>query len=50
MKSDHVAILLDRPVVDGKLKYQVLCSCRRRTEIGTRKQVQQEQKQHRREG
>lgn len=47
MKSDHVAILQSRPMIKGKLWYEIKCSCGRRTPVGTRKEVQQDQKQHR---
>lgn len=45
----HFEINLDRPMVDGSPRYQVLCACHRRTEIGSRRDVQKEQKQHRKE-
>lgn len=48
-QKDHLAINLDRPMVDGSLRYQVLCACHRKTEIGSRRDVQKEQKQHRKE-
>ena len=44
----HTTILLDRPMVDGRPRYQVLCSCGRRTYIGSRASVEQDQKIHRR--
>jgi hypothetical protein len=47
VKSDHVAVLQSRPVVKGKLRYEIKCSCGRRTAVGSRAQVQQDQKNHR---
>lgn len=44
----HTTVLLDRPVVDGRPRYQVLCSCGQRTCVGSRATVEQEQKDHRR--
>lgn len=45
----HRPIDLQRPVVDGSLLYQSVCSCGRRAEVGSRKCTQQDQKAHRRE-
>ncbi len=50
MKVDHMTVLMSRPMVEGVPKYQVQCSCGRKTEIGSRKLVEQEQKKHRKEG
>ena len=44
----HRTVLLDRPVVDGRPRYQVLCSCGQRTSVGSRATAEQEQKDHRR--
>lgn len=46
--KDHVTVLLSRPVVDGKPRYQVQCACGQRTEVGSRKLVEGQQKAHRR--
>lgn len=45
--TDHSTVSLDRPVVDGKPRYQVQCACGRRTDIGPRRLVEREQKDHR---
>lgn len=48
-KEDHYTVLLDRVLADDdRLRYQVLCSCGRRTVIGGRREVEGEQKEHRR--
>lgn len=47
--TDHQTVLLSRPMVEGRPRYQVQCSCGRKTEIGSRQLVQQEQKNHRKE-
>lgn len=47
--KDHFYLSLDRPVVDGRPRYQVTCACGRKTEIGPRGQVEREQKTHRKE-
>jgi hypothetical protein len=47
MKGDHSTVLLSRPVIDGHLRYQVQCSCGRRTSVGSRNLAEREQKEHR---
>ena len=48
MKDDHATLLLGRRMFKGKLRYEVKCSCGRRTAVGSRAQVEQDQKQHKR--
>lgn len=45
-KHGHSAVNMSRPMVDGKPRYQVLCQCGRLTEVGSRRDVDQEQRQH----
>ena len=47
--DSHTTILLSRPVVEGRPRYRVTCSCGRQTPIGSRQAVAQDQKNHRRE-
>ncbi len=49
MINQHKTVNLARVVMDGQARYQVKCACGRRTEVGSRKQVEQEQKAHRKQ-
>lgn len=48
-KSEHSIVNLSRPMVDGKLRYQVKCSCGRFTAATSRREAEMEQKAHRKE-
>lgn len=47
IKSQHREIDLQRPVVEGRVLYQSMCSCGRRAEAGSKKHTQMDQKFHR---
>lgn len=48
IRKQHREIDLQRPMVDGQLRYQSLCHCGRKAVIGSRAQTQSDQKTHRR--
>lgn len=47
VKREHRVIDLQRPMVDDKMLYQVLCYCGRKSTIGSRASAQTDQKNHR---